>query len=427
MRDSILGLVTPMTALLIAATFFALWLWDKERRVVLAISVAYLLNGIGFLMSQFIPIDLGRPGVGLTNIPYYIGSFLFIWAVATRVNRPAPVKTMAAAGIIAGPMICSSMLFAEFTSADLYISSTLYAVMYMLGAQATASTRHHNIANAMVFWMLVLTSLQFFIRPSLSFMIEGALMHETYRESMYYSVLNASVAINSLGLAIALIAACASDYIQNEKEAMQLDSLTGLLTRRAFEEEVEAAMVRAEEARIPLAMVVGDIDHFKKVNDIWGHQAGDTAIGEFGKLIGRTIRDGDFAGRIGGEEFCIVVWNCEEAGAAGLAERLRARTTKLEIDEGPLDLRITASFGVSERVDGESYRALFARADAALYASKDAGRDRVTNASQMPKRNAAPQEFNEPSPINAASVHTGEGDKFKLNYDLTHDREKYAS
>ncbi len=382
MRDSILGLTNPLIALLIAGVFFVIWSKDKDRRHVLGFSLAYASVGLGFLISQLLPVSFGRASVHLSTVPYYIGGSLMTWAVATRVNRPAPVRALAVFGAIAGVMLVLGLFFGDFTTSDLYLSNTLHALVFMMGAQATASTRHHSLPNAMIFWMLALTSLQFFVRPSLTFMIDGALVHETYRDSTYYSMLNATVALISVGLAMVLIAACVADHVGREKRAIQSDPLTGLPARRAFEEQVEATMLRAEDEGVPLSMVVGDIDHFKKVNDIWGHQAGDAAIAEFGRLIARTIRDGDIAGRIGGEEFCILVWNCNELGAVGLAERLRKRTAEIKLDgDTALDIRISASFGVSELVPGESYRSHFGRTDAALYRAKENGRNQVIAAS----------------------------------------------
>ncbi|KWV92612.1 diguanylate cyclase [Erythrobacter sp. YT30] len=378
MRDAILGLVNPLIALIFAVTFFAIWQRERSRKEVLAFAGAYLMLGIGFLISQLMPVGYGRPGLSITNIPYFTGTVLLIWAAASRVGARLPFTLIWSAGAIGAVLIVVGQLFSKFESSDLYIANTLYGILFMLGAQATASTRDHSIANKLVFWMLALTAVQFFVRPTLSFMIEGALEHETYKQSAYYSALNATVAVNSLGLAIAFIAACVTDAFTAEKQTMVTDPLTGLLTRRAFEEEVNEAILRSHEKQTPLSMIVGDIDHFKNVNDIWGHQIGDVAISEFGQLINRTIRSGDFAGRIGGEEFCILVYDCDESGAVRLAERLRTETPNIRLGaDTTLDVRISASFGVAGLRPGEGYKSLFARADSSLYEAKQNGRNRV--------------------------------------------------
>ena len=159
------------------------------------------------------------------------------------------------------------------------------------------------------------------------------------------------------------------------REDAERDALTGLKMRGPFEAQAIAMLNRARDKDVPVSVIVADIDHFKRVNDIWGHQVGDTAIASFGDLLRSTIRDTDIAGRIGGEEFCILVWNCPEEPTLNLAERIRARFEQLPIEGISDDVRLTASFGVAQWVTDEGYGRLFARADAALYRAKEGGRN----------------------------------------------------
>ena len=174
-----------------------------------------------------------------------------------------------------------------------------------------------------------------------------------------------------------LIGACVYDQVRTVKERAEMDLLTGLRTRRAFEKDVVGQIEKAKLEGIPVSLVVADIDHFKSVNDVWGHQVGDKAIAAFGHVIEDTIRDTDIAGRIGGEEFCILAWNCDGEAAVAMAERIRKRLGATQIEGMPDDHRLTASFGVAGRKEGEGYGKLFARTDAALYKAKQEGRNRT--------------------------------------------------
>ncbi len=377
MRDAILGLVNPLIALIIATTFFAIWLKDRQRSEVFAFALAYVALGIGFLWSQLAPLDAGRVLLNLTNIPYFAGTWLIAWGATKRVGSSVSAPLMLIIGIIGAALLIPNHVFDAYTNVQLYISNTVYGLMFMLAAQATAARRKDNIANEVVFWMLAVTSVQFFVRPSIAFMIEGALPYEGYHQSIYYSILNAVVAVNSLGLAIALVTACVFDRFNEEREVNTRDPLSGLLSRRPFETAVDEAFARSEQENVPLSLVVGDLDHFKQVNDLWGHQAGDRAISEFGQMLAGTVRDCDVVGRIGGEEFCLLVWDADEEIAARLAERLRIKTTYLQIAEDRLDVRLTASFGVAERRPAEDYRSLFNRTDKALYQAKQNDRNCV--------------------------------------------------
>ena len=183
--------------------------------------------------------------------------------------------------------------------------------------------------------------------------------------------------MKSVATAMLLIGATIAEWTTNVREDGERDALTGLHNRGAFEEVMRALMSRAENEGRSLSLVVADIDHFKQVNDIWGHQAGDVAISGFAGLLQDMIRNCDTAGRIGGEEFCIAVWNCENAPAGRLAERIRQAFARLQHEGLNEDIRLTASFGVATVRSGENYEALFERADAALYRAKTGGRDRV--------------------------------------------------
>jgi diguanylate cyclase (GGDEF)-like protein len=133
-------------------------------------------------------------------------------------------------------------------------------------------------------------------------------------------------------------------------------------------------VARANRHNDPLSIIIVDIDHFKNVNDVHGHLAGDDVLKEVAAVIGGTARREDIAARFGGEEFILVLENCTLEDAALKAEGLRKRIEDLK----PNALNITASFGVA-KLSGEinTCTLLFDSADKALYAAKEAGRNRV--------------------------------------------------
>jgi diguanylate cyclase (GGDEF)-like protein/PAS domain S-box-containing protein len=154
------------------------------------------------------------------------------------------------------------------------------------------------------------------------------------------------------------------------------DPLTGLANRRQLDAALERHRILLDRTGIPFGLVLIDIDHFKAVNDTLGHAAGDRALVGFAAALGRHCRPSDLVGRYGGEEFLILVPGIRLAEAARLAERLRGAVAGAPA-EAFGGARLTASFGVVEARPGEPAAALTARADAALYAAKAAGRNRV--------------------------------------------------
>jgi diguanylate cyclase (GGDEF)-like protein len=149
------------------------------------------------------------------------------------------------------------------------------------------------------------------------------------------------------------------------------DPLTGLLNRRALEEEVRSLASSGK----PFALAMADLDHFKRLNDTHGHDAGDRALTTFAKVCTDTLRDGDRVARFGGEEFVLVFRDAEADAAARVLERLRRRLA--EVVAGGDTPTFTASFGVADSRVGSDLAVLTQIADAALLRAKEEGRDRV--------------------------------------------------
>lgn len=154
-----------------------------------------------------------------------------------------------------------------------------------------------------------------------------------------------------------------------------IDPLSGLYNRRAFFEEAARTAFVADASRVPCAFVMLDIDHFKRINDAYGHDAGDDVI----KGVAQILRQHDAkAGRIGGEEFAVFLSDCDAEGACAFAERLRNVIAATPIAIEARTVSITASLGVAARRGRFDPFELYKRADEALYVSKSAGRNRVS-------------------------------------------------
>ena len=160
------------------------------------------------------------------------------------------------------------------------------------------------------------------------------------------------------------------------------DALTGLLNRRAFVERFERARVSGDKKLFPVSVLLLDVDHFKKVNDTFGHDAGDAVLQGVARKLTSMARKSDFVARWGGEEFVVAMTNTAEAGARVAAERVRRAISeaKYKLPSGQ-DHRATASIGLaSAESDGWNLTHLLARADKAMYSAKHRGRNRVETA-----------------------------------------------
>ncbi len=165
--------------------------------------------------------------------------------------------------------------------------------------------------------------------------------------------------------------------IQAERELREqamLDVLTGLLNRRAGELELEKAYLASYEGDTPFCVMLADVDHFKAINDTWGHSAGDAILQNVARLLGASVRATDSVVRWGGEEFLIVLPYCELSAAEKRAEHIRVSMERMRQPEAG---RVTLSIGAAQVEDNETLAGLINRADKALYRAKKAGRNRV--------------------------------------------------
>jgi diguanylate cyclase (GGDEF)-like protein/PAS domain S-box-containing protein len=162
------------------------------------------------------------------------------------------------------------------------------------------------------------------------------------------------------------------------KHQATTDELTSILNRRAFLQQAKTAFSMSVRHREPFALLMLDIDHFKQVNDRYGHHAGDVALIKFVENVSDIIRSEDVFGRVGGEEFYLAIVKAEENVYLDLAERIRKETEKLTIYTSGTSFKLTVSIGASTlgKYD-ESLQAMQYRCDEALYKAKQSGRNRV--------------------------------------------------
>jgi diguanylate cyclase (GGDEF)-like protein len=184
-----------------------------------------------------------------------------------------------------------------------------------------------------------------------------------------------TVVVAGLTVAAHAIRTHVDGLVTRLQETARTDTLTGMPNRRAFDERLKLEIDRAGRTGDTLSLLLGDIDHFKALNDRFGHAAGDAALSSIGRVLMTESRAIDTPARIGGEEFAVLLPSTDAAAALITANRLRAAISRIsDGDDRPL----TISFGVAEHPrDGGTASQLMRAADNALYAAKEAGRDRA--------------------------------------------------
>lgn len=168
------------------------------------------------------------------------------------------------------------------------------------------------------------------------------------------------------------------EYAQKAMNLASLDPLTELHNKRYFDEVFPRELARALQRGLPLSLLLFDVDHFKQINDGFGHQAGDLVLKSVAVNARRALAHEVIVCRVGGEEFAVIVPNVPRSVALSIAERLRAAIAETAFQHEGRAIPLTVSIGVAELCAAESAEKLYQRADQALYAAKNAGRNRVS-------------------------------------------------
>lgn len=200
------------------------------------------------------------------------------------------------------------------------------------------------------------------------------------RQTLYF---NLAISFAVTLIVLLLAHRVLSRYQHGIEEMAATDELTGLLNRHAFSILIDKFLAEYRRTPQPIAMLLSDIDHFKRVNDQHGHPVGDRVLVAVTELLAGGLRQSDLAVRWGGEEFLLVLRNCDRAEAIRIAENLCQKIAATPIDVNGLQIPVTISIGISEYAGSESPYQTVSRADSALYSAKSGGRNRVEAAPEQ--------------------------------------------
>jgi diguanylate cyclase (GGDEF)-like protein len=187
---------------------------------------------------------------------------------------------------------------------------------------------------------------------------------------------------DEIGVLTSAVTAMVSEVdglVQRLRHQAMSDPLTGLGNRRWLSERMAQEMARAKRQTEPLSMILFDLDHFKKINDTFGHDVGDKVLVAAGEVVRSCMRPYDLGARIGGEEFCLILPRTTLSEASSAAERLRGIIERTVVEPLPKGA-VTASFGVYQSTAGDGLQQMLKHCDEALYEAKHAGRNRVRQA-----------------------------------------------
>ena len=372
--DKLLLLSVLLCVFLLGGVLLVCWRVQRQQAYLPWLAAGYLLSALGLLVQSLLPSsEIARWSL-LTGVIYLSGAGSLARGMGLRY------------GVSAHPRVALAIALA--TLAALYhhafVAEDLWARVYLLNAglgllqvlPVAGILRSHppqDRLERIVRWSYVVFAVYTMARPMLLLAVAPLSRSVDLSVSGYWAATLAGTLLFALWFTAALVACAVRDAMAALREERNRDPLTQLINRRAFFEAAENSLSDSRQG--PWALVTCDIDHFKQVNDNWGHAAGDEVLRSVAQVLATHMREGDVVARFGGEEFVALLQRAQRPAAEAVAQRMRQQlaATRIEAIRGP----VTASFGVSMPASRSDLPRALAQADALLYRAKQEGRNRV--------------------------------------------------
>lgn len=356
--------------------------------------------GASLVFLGFVPliINLSMPWlplVSMHNLAVAVGQVIVVGGIFTYFGKPPPWRVLV--GLVCGFMLMHSwFLYVDYDVARrTVVASMSLALVNVIGAWQLSVAPWVGIRTARLYaviawWALVLILVLRGVMSALAIGTQTATVPEfeanfTYLLVFIFSPITLTAA--ALGLIMMTVRRLADERESalNEARRMALhyeqlasfDALTGAYNRRFFMARASEELSKCRRTAQPCCLLMIDLDHFKRVNDTYGHASGDEALRQLARIARSTLRDFDMFGRIGGEEFAVMLSAVDVKQAVDIGNRLREAMSAQTITHEAKQFRITLSGGVARATDQDSVESLLEAADAALYRAKNTGRNRI--------------------------------------------------
>jgi diguanylate cyclase (GGDEF)-like protein len=354
-------------------------------------AVGNLVIGLGMVLV-LIQLDAAKmillPGMALIGA----GLCLFINGIQSFIGRRPNHRMTIAVFALLLAIDAYFMVTKHDIRTTVILSAIIFACIYLYCARLTFSREEGIIGN--LYWI---TSSLYLL---MAFLMLGRAFYATQADTAVFDSFVAWPingytfmlgAVSQFFISSLFVLMLSYKLNQKLESIATIDGLTSVLNRRGLEDAAIKMQDICKRINLSMAVLLIDIDHFKKVNDTHGHLVGDDVLRHVAKTINAILRSSDVLGRYGGEEFCVFLPNTTESDALGLAERIRAGIEDSPIKLGNVTLKTTVSIGVADSVRaGYDFKGLLATADSAMYGAKNSGRNRVMSYTQITRDTKQP-------------------------------------
>jgi diguanylate cyclase (GGDEF)-like protein len=368
-------------ALLVAGGFAAAYGSDRRRKQALYWIAGALCVAADALVEAFIPFINMIPVARVATFTFFLLSLTFMTAgIAVQYKQKLPLRSVAC--LFAGSVVLNILILELERNAPIRIilHNAPYVAMVLISIALILKSPRKKWLDYLFLADLVLIGAHFALRPLSAALLGG--MGDTaadYLRTSYAAFDQMILSVLGMGLVALMAATLVREVFRSLVKTSETDPLSGLLNRRGFVDRAKAFLVSGAHFQ-QVFLLIADLDHFKSINDRYGHDAGDRVIKAFGDLLSKVATGNASIARIGGEEFAIMLTAPNSAAARLLCESIR-NAAELGAADKDRDLpRFTVSIGLAGMVTGEPLNELMRRADLALYRAKQDGRNRVVAA-----------------------------------------------
>ncbi|MCO8250262.1 GGDEF domain-containing protein [Comamonas thiooxydans] len=370
----LLVLTPPLALLVLAAVLMVAWFNQRSQRFLFWQACAYSLTALPLAAQTLIPLEVLTRYALLIGSIYLLGAWCLAkcwadrWRVSTHPHIALQISIVTLAVVyhfswvnpIPWVRICSFS-----------IGSGLVLMLPILQVRSRMSSLHW--LDKLLLWLSIAFTTYTFTRPGLIWLL-GYSDLRSLPKSPYWLLTLVSILNFALLFSLVMTAIAAKETVDKLRRERDLDALTQLLNRRSFQ---EYAQQRLADIRLyPMAVLACDIDHFKRINDSWGHKRGDEVLQLVSTTLKDSVRENDLVARFGGEEFVLLLTEISLKDAEAIALRIQ-RDLRLNNEVLPSGYTLTLSFGISALDSNTPLDQALREADRLLYEAKNAGRDRV--------------------------------------------------
>ncbi|WP_370682423.1 GGDEF domain-containing protein [Comamonas sp. GB3 AK4-5] len=383
--DQYFALIAPICVILLGAVLLACW-WTQRRQVsarfLLWLAAGYVLPAVAVGAQSLMSNAQLAQWTLLTAGLYLMGSWCMAQGMAQRYGQAHASRWLGAivTAVTLALLRYFSQVYDDLWARVQWLNLGMGILQFLAMPSLLRAAPARDRLEKALRWTYIAFSCYILMRPLMVWLVVPTAETGQMARSGFWLLTLAGTLLFSLWFSLVLLSCAVRDVFTTLREERNRDPLTRLLNRRAFMEAAEAVLTDRRTG--PWAVVAADIDHFKKVNDNWGHGCGDQVLQSVSQVLLKQVRAGDAVARFGGEEFVVLLQRVSLEAAEHVVQRIAQELRRTEMACLPRAQAVSMSFGIAPVAGLPGLAAALSHADELLYAAKQAGRDRICVAPQ---------------------------------------------